>query len=291
MADVNVSIDLRPKRESALRQAFKSAYFGVYKHAGLLRVHEWLRHRSCPPYVTVFLFHRVTDQIKPDGLTVTTSWFRAFCRLMRSKYHVVPVGEAMRQVHVGKIEARRTVAITFDDSYEDNFAAARTLHEHGLPATFFIPTQYVGTDARFPWDAHLPPLPNLTWDQIRQMAAWGHDIGSHSVSHPNFSRLSDDEALFEMAESRRVLTEQVGVPPRWFAFPYGGVPNFRPEQASLVAKAGYEGCFSALHGFIESSDDGPVFPRQPVPYFRNLTHLEMHINRCLDWFYRMKRGR
>ena len=44
------------------------------------------------------------------------------------------------------------MAITFDDCYRDNLFAARVLAEHGLPATFFIPTKYVGTDQVFPWD-------------------------------------------------------------------------------------------------------------------------------------------
>jgi peptidoglycan/xylan/chitin deacetylase (PgdA/CDA1 family) len=242
-----------------------------------------------PPHMTILLFHRVTDLVAPDGLTVGTRWFRDFCRLMKSDYHVVALGDIQRILKEGKAPRQRTVAITFDDCYADNLGAARLLHEHGLPATFFIPTQYVETTMRFPWDSHLPPLPNLTWNDIRQMAAWGHDIGSHTVSHADFGTLNDDEARRELVESRAVLEVNLGRPVKWFAFPYGGPDNFRAEHLSLVAQAGYDGCVSAVNGPVEMNMFGQVLPRQAVPYFQNLTQLELHINRCADWMYWLKR--
>lgn len=278
-----------PKADGPIWSTCRAALLGTYKNLGLMRLHETLRASWATPYMTIFLFHRVTDAIPPDGLTVSTAWFRDFCRLMKASYHVETLGETMRILAAGETPRRRTVTITFDDSYADNFEAARVLHEHGLPATFFIPTQYVETTLRYPWDAHLPPLPNLTWAEIRQMVQWGHDIGSHSVSHPNFRELGDAAALKELIDSRAVLQERLDRPIDWFAFPFGASANFRPEQAQLVAQAGYKGSFSAIHGFIEKGMTEPILPREAVPYFRNLTHLEMHINRCLDGLYRVKR--
>src|SRR5947209_14504021 len=107
---------------------------------------------------------------------------------------------------------RRTVAITFDDSYQDNLAAAHTLAEHGLPATFFVPTGYVGTERVFDWDRGLPRMPNLTWDDVAQMHRLGFEIGSHTVSHPNLGAMSRQWAEVEVYESRRVLQALLGVP-------------------------------------------------------------------------------
>ena len=41
---------------------------------------------------TVLIFHRVTDDIPPDGLTVGTARFRAICRLLQHRFRVAPVG-------------------------------------------------------------------------------------------------------------------------------------------------------------------------------------------------------
>lgn len=286
---VNVSASPAPPTEGAFKSLMKSAVLGVYKHSGLMRFQEAVRAATRPPFMTILLFHRVTDRISPDGLTVGTEWFQNFCRLMKSKYHVVTLDEIDRCLREGVKPRRRTVAITFDDCYADNHQAARILHEHGLPATFFVPTAYVGTDRRFPWDAHLPNMPNLTWDEIRQMAGWGHTIGSHTVSHADLGKLSDDEARREMVDSRRELERQLDRPAYWFAFPYGGRENFRHEQFPLVLESGYRGCLSAMGGFVEMSMAGEVLPREAVPYFRNLTQLELHVNRCLDWVYAAKR--
>lgn len=287
--EVNVSTLPTAPSRGAFKSLLKTAVLGAYKHSGLMRLQETVRAATRPPYMTILLFHRVTDAISPDGLTVGTDWFRNFCKLMKSKYHVVSLDEIDRCLREGITPRPRTLAVTFDDCYADNREAARILHEHGLPATFFIPTAYVGTAQRFPWDTHLPTLPNLTWDDIRQMAAWGHAIGSHTVSHADLGKITDDEALGELTDSRRELERQLDRPARWFAFPFGGRENFRPEQVSLVEKAGYRGCLSAMGGFVEMSMAGQMLPREAVPYFRNLTQLELHVNRCLDWLYAAKR--
>lgn len=238
--------------------------------------------------MSVTLFHRVTDAIPPDGLTVTTAWFREFCQLMRDRFNVVPLAEVHRILMTGATPPPRTVAITFDDCYRDNLFAARVLAEHGLPATFFIPTQYVGTEHVFPWDHDLPRMPNLDWRDTREMQRLGHEIGSHSVSHPDFGTIGPDEARRELAESKRILEDLLQTPVRWFAYPFGGKSNFRPAYLPLVHELGYDACFSAYNGFIEPSLRGKILPREAMPYFRSIGHLELHLSGCLDWVYRCK---
>jgi hypothetical protein len=93
-----------------------------------------------------------------------------------------------------------------------------------------------------------------------------------------------------LAESKRVLEDQLRRPVRWFAYPYGGRDNFRPEHLPLVARAGYEACFSGHSGFITAAHrDKLLLPREPVPYFRSLLHLEVHLTGCLNWYYALKR--
>ena len=131
------------------------------------------------------------------------------CRMLRSRFRVVPLAEVFDTVRSGRDAPPRTVAVTFDDCYRDNLFAARVLTEHGLPAAFFVPTAFVGTDRIFPWDRGLPVMPNLTWDDMREMAAMGHEIGSHTVSHPNLGTAPVEEARQEIFESKAVLEQQL----------------------------------------------------------------------------------
>src|SRR5271154_2205946 len=138
----------------------KSTFCAVYKYSGLMSAQERLAYWSGRRFMSVVLFHRVTDEIPVDGLAVTTTWFRGFCALMRNRFHVVRLSELHRILTAGETPRLRTVAITFDDCYRDNLFAARVLAEHGLPATFFIPTRYVGTEYVFPWDVDLKKMAN-----------------------------------------------------------------------------------------------------------------------------------
>jgi peptidoglycan/xylan/chitin deacetylase (PgdA/CDA1 family) len=248
------------------------------------RIASWSGKR----FMSVVLFHRVTDAIPRDGLTVGTAWFRGFCALMRARFHVVPLAELCRILNTGETPPLRTVAITFDDCYRDNLFAARVLAEHGLPATFFIPTRYVGTDHVFPWDLDLPRMPNLTWDEVRAMQRLGHAIESHTVSHPDLGIIDANEARAELADSKKTLENKLGQAVRYLAYPYGGRNNFRPEYLPLARSLGYEACFSAHGGFVQPGLRGQILPREAMPYFASLTHLELHLSGCLDWFYQLK---
>jgi peptidoglycan/xylan/chitin deacetylase (PgdA/CDA1 family) len=252
-----------------------------------MRVQEALARRR-GPFMAVLLFHRVTDAIPEDGLTVGTARFRRICRLLRRSFRVVPLTEVFRLARSGEPIPRRTVAVTFDDCYRDNLPAARVLTEHGLPACFFVPSGYVGTDHVFPWDERLPRMPNLTWDEVRAMAALGHEIGSHTVTHPDMGAISEEQARRELAESKKTIEEQLGRAVRWFAYPFGGREHFRDDRLALAVDAGYEGCVSAYGGFVYPDRKALLLPREAVPYFKSLLHFELHMAGCLHWLYRLK---
>jgi peptidoglycan/xylan/chitin deacetylase (PgdA/CDA1 family) len=264
----------------------KSALCALYKYSGAARVHESLSRRRFP---SILLFHRVTDQIPADGLTVGTRRFVRICKMLRRRFRVVPLAEMMRLVQERQPFPPRTVAITFDDCYRDNLFAARVLADHGLPACFFIPTAFVGTDHVFPWDQGLPRMANLSWDEIREMAGLGHEIGSHTCTHPDMAEVALEQARQELVESKKVLENQLGRPVRWFAYPFGNMDNFRPDRLPLVTAAGYECCLAAVGGFIYPERSYPILPRVPVPEFHSVLNLELYLRGSLSWFYERKR--
>jgi peptidoglycan/xylan/chitin deacetylase (PgdA/CDA1 family) len=266
----------------------KSAIFGLYKYSGAMHAQERLAYWSGRRFMSVALFHRVTDAIPEDGLTVSTAWFAGFCKLMRDRFRVVPLGQLHRMLMSGETPPMRTVAITFDDCYRDNLAAARVLAHFKLPATFFLPTKYVGTDHVFPWDIDLPRMPNLTWKDVSEMQQLGHEIGSHTVSHPDLGKVNEAKARRELSDSKKTLEDKLQRPVRWFAYPFGGRNNFRSEYLPIAQEVGYQACFSALSGFIQPHMRGQILPREAMPYFRSLTNLELHLSGCLDWFYHAK---
>jgi peptidoglycan/xylan/chitin deacetylase (PgdA/CDA1 family) len=273
-----------------LKIAAKSSLCAAYKASGVpaLQERRARNHGRCG--MAILLFHRITDVVPPGGITVSTRHFRNICKMLQREFRVVPLGEVVRIVRSQELIPPRTVAITFDDSYKDNLYAAETLAEFHLPACFFIPSGYIATERVYEWDRQLPVrLPNLTWEDVREMADMGFEIGSHTVNHPNLALLSAEEVERELVNSRKTIEDKLGRPVRWFAYPYGDPEHLAPEQVKMVKEAGYEACFSAHHGFIYRHFTGAILPREPVPYFHSLLNLELYLAGNLHWMYNLKR--
>lgn len=267
----------------------KTALCALYKYSGVMCLQESVARLSGRSFLAILLFHRVTDEIAEDGLTVSTGRFRRICRMLKRSFRVVPLAEIFRLVSTDAPMPPRTVALTFDDCYRDNLFAARVLAGLRLPACFFVPAAYVGTDHVFDWDRGVRRLPNLSWDDVRAMAALGFEIGSHSMTHPNMAEVSVEQARRELVESKKTLETQLGRAVRWFAYPFGGRQHFSPERLELALEAGYEGCVSGFGGFVWPQSDKRLLPREPVPYFESVLNLELHLRGCLDWMYSLKR--
>lgn len=265
------------------------ALSATYKYSGLMWTQERIAHWAGRSFIPILLFHRVTDAIPEDGLTVSTGFFRELCRRLQRHFRVVPLAEAHRLLTGGLPIPLRTVAITFDDGYRDNLFASRILGEHGLPATFFIPTRFVGTDHVFDWDVHVERMPKLSWSEVSEIHGLGHDIGSHGVSHADLAKIGVEQVRRELVDSKREIEERLGERIRWFAYPFGQREHFRPELLPLIYETGYDACFSAFGGFAYPFHGGQVLPRVPVPYFRSVLNLEIHLTGCLDWSYALKR--
>ncbi len=116
---------------------------------------------------------------------------------------------------------RPAVAVTFDDAYA-NFAAHAwpLLAERGIPATLFVPVGFLDGSCPAPirGTGHLPPIP---WSELRELAAAGLAIGSHTWSHPDLTRLPDAQVRDELRRSRAALEERLGVPVTSFCYPRG----------------------------------------------------------------------
>src|SRR4051794_16909421 len=108
---------------SGWKSALRAAVCGAYRGSGAMRLHEAGTRALGQQFMTVLLFHRVTDALPQDGLTVSTPRFREVCELLATRFRVVPLAEVFRIRRDRLPMPRRTVAITFDDCYRDNLDA------------------------------------------------------------------------------------------------------------------------------------------------------------------------
>src|SRR5438270_2781919 len=97
----------------------KAALCSAYKYTGAMRLHEAVARWSGQQFMTILLFHRVTDAIPEDVLTIGTARFQRVCRMLRAGFRVVGLDEGCRILRSCERMPARTVAITFAACYHD----------------------------------------------------------------------------------------------------------------------------------------------------------------------------
>ena len=232
----------------------------------------------------IVAFHRVDDRNAGDALTVSVDAFERFCRFFKRYYDVIPLGDLVTRLERGTSVAG-CLAITFDDGYLDNYEnAAPILRELGLPATFFIVSDYMQTDTVAWWDAQIsPPPPWMSWDQVRALADWGFEIGGHTRTHANLGEISGDAAMKEIAGGRSILEERIERVVDLFAYPYGRVDALAEDNRDVVRKAGFRCCVSCHGGAITNRSDPFRLHRVPINGWFEDPHqfgLEVVLNRA-----------
>jgi len=106
---------------------------------------------------------------------------------------------------------RGLLTLTFDDGWEDNIdTALPMMAEYGYLSNQFYATTYIQ-------NSYLDNAEEIILD-IQSM---GHEIGSHSVTHPDLTTLYANEVNWELRVSRRYLKSLTGSPINYFATPYG----------------------------------------------------------------------
>ena len=105
------------------------------------------------------------------------------------------------------------VVLTFDDGNKSDISfVAPTLKEYGFGASFYI-TEGLGYEAD-PNKEHY-----VSWEDVRQLHELGFEVGNHTGSHPNMTKLSKDDirSNLELIEER---CEEHGIPrPETFVYP------------------------------------------------------------------------
>lgn len=110
-------------------------------------------------------------------------------------------------------------------------------------------------EARFPDARTTVEELYLTPAQLRELAGAGMLIGAHSVTHPVLSDLPVEAQRWEIAASRRHLSQLVDAPVDLFAYPYGGGDSYTGRTVDLVRSAGFEAAFTTEAGDV-SADGG-----------------------------------
>jgi len=109
---------------------------------------------------------------------------------------------------------------------------------------------------------------SCTWEQLREMESAGIEIGSHTVTHPLLTRVTEDRLRLELEQSRGRLEERLGHPVTQFCYPNGAYDR---TVRDAVARAGYRLAVTSEDGLNDATID-PLAIRRIHNEEQNLTH-------------------
>jgi peptidoglycan/xylan/chitin deacetylase (PgdA/CDA1 family) len=116
------------------------------------------------------------------------------------------------------------------------------------------------------------------------------ELGGHTESHPNLTRLSTAEARQEIRRGKEQLERWTNVSMRWFAYPYGGREHWDERIKQIVREEGFDGAVTTVRANANQGADRYEIPRLNVPSTRSLWKTKAWIlapNTCRE-LYRLK---
>ena len=129
-----------------------------------------------------------------------------------------------------KCAKNKEVALTFDDGISSfTKDLLNVLEECDVRATFFIVGQTLNN--------------NLKNEKLLREIFLKHDIGSHSWSHPNLTKLSEQEIFYQVKASSDIIEKTTGKRPAYFRPPEGYenfIREFNEKVIEIVSQEGMQ---------------------------------------------------
>jgi peptidoglycan/xylan/chitin deacetylase (PgdA/CDA1 family) len=200
----------------------------------------------------ILTYHSIDD----DGSVISTNRnsFRLQMQFLRAKsFRTVLLSKVTALLHHRQCIPAGNVSLVFDDGFENVYSEAfPILQEFGFTATVFLVTRYCGKYND--WPGNLPNLkrcPLLSWNQAREMSAYGIEFGSHTSTHPDLTAISPKEAESQILDSKMEIEDRLGRPATVFAYPYGRYN----AQVKDVVRGQFDGACSTRLGNIRMGAD------------------------------------
>ncbi|MDC3250238.1 polysaccharide deacetylase family protein [bacterium] len=125
-------------------------------------------------------------------------------------------------------DAKGAYSLSFDDGFLSHYEIVfPLLTKYGFKGTFYIVTNsLVEKDQPYVWRTG-------SWPQFEEILKAGHEIGSHTVTHPDLTKINKDSMQREIIESKQSIINHLKVEPKSFSYPY---TTFNKEVLAEISK-------------------------------------------------------
>jgi peptidoglycan/xylan/chitin deacetylase (PgdA/CDA1 family) len=159
------------------------------------------------------------------------SHFDEHCAYLRERnFFSLTLAEAVRLTEVAV--SARPVVLTFNGAFTDFARVLPILEKYQLSATLFVPTGFVGKQST--WLEPEQHRPLMDWEDLRGLA--NIEIGSLGHDHLHLTRVAESMVREDLAKSKFMIEDTLGLPCQSFAYPYG---ETSPAVSSMVRAADF----------------------------------------------------
>lgn len=199
--------------------------------------------------IPVLMFHSIAYE-KGNILRIPQDKFAAEMKwLYDNGYKTLTLDELCNGIANNKPFPEKSVVLTFDDGYGDNYVNAfPVLKQYKFKATVFMITDKID-DAQNGY---------LTSAQLKEMQNYGIDIECHTVDHKDLDTLSYKKQLSELTDSKAKLEALLNKKVDYIAYPSG---KYDDSTLKAAKEAGYKMCFKMNGGVGKLGDNVYEFPR------------------------------
>ena len=190
--------------------------------------------------VPVLMYHEITPG--PNNLYVAPEELAGHLKWMKDNgYTAITLKQLYDYYTEGKPVPEKPVVLTFDDSYSSYYwNALPLLRQYGWPGTLFVITGSLGETG------------HMTWDQVREAARQGTELGAHTINHPSLELLTGKRLVNEIAGSREALERETGRTIQFLCYPAG---KWNEETLKVTREAGYLGAVTTKFGLAAADQD------------------------------------
>ncbi|MBU0683259.1 MAG: polysaccharide deacetylase family protein [Candidatus Omnitrophota bacterium] len=231
-----------------------------------------------PKRVTPILMYHAINNGRRSTLNVEPLNFSRQMKFLHdNNFNVISLAELTENIEKGVYFLPKTVVLTFDDGFEDNYINAfPILSKYKMPAEMFLITNYVGKHEMY-----------LDWDQVRLMSENGIDFGAHTRNDIYLPSIvnNDAELWNEIYESKKDIESNISQKVEYFCYPVGG---FNEKIKNIVKKAGYKAACATNRGFDKMNKD--VFELNRVKITNSDMEKPLHFRAKLSGYYNVFRS-
>jgi peptidoglycan/xylan/chitin deacetylase (PgdA/CDA1 family) len=276
-----------------LNQIAKFWYVKLWLLAGLF--HKMLT-KPAPGAFRILMLHDVPE-------SQAANFHRLLQYLLEEHGFLTPLEAEARLTGEGepRHDGRVPYLLTFDDGFKSNTTVAgEILDSYGVKAIFFVcpgfldlppATQeaaivgniYEGRiEEAFPEEMQF-----MSWEDCQSLVQSGHTIGAHGWSHQRLSSLDEADRFQEIVAPARILESRLGVPVKWFAYPFGDIDSIDAPSLQLIGSR-YSFCCSGLRGINLPKTHALKLLREHLLLDMPFEYRQLILRGGLDLFYRTR---